>query len=160
SRLTWHPGADHVRGWTPDGARVVFASGRTAAPVVHATLWSVGLDGGLPELVGVPRATTGALSQDGRLLAYQMIQPVDVEWRMYRGGQVNPVRVLDLTTHESVKAPWDGSRDTHPVLVGESVHFLAARDTVVNCYCWPPGCGAAARLATSREHGAQSPTGT
>ena len=158
SRLTWHPGADHVRGWTPDGARVVFASGRTAAPVVHATLWSVGLDGGLPELVGVPRATTGALSQDGRLLAYQMIQPVDVEWRMYRGGQVNPVRVLDLTTHESVKAPWDGSMDTHPVWVGETVYFLSDRDTVVNVYGWRPGEGSVTRLTTHRDHDAKNLT--
>ena len=28
-RLTYHPGTDRVRGWTPDGRRVVFASGRT-----------------------------------------------------------------------------------------------------------------------------------
>ena len=31
-RLTWHPGADVVQGWTPDGKSVVFASAR-------ATFW-------------------------------------------------------------------------------------------------------------------------
>src|SRR5687767_15934128 len=32
-RLTWHPGADTVQGWTPDGAKIMFASGRqTSAP--------------------------------------------------------------------------------------------------------------------------------
>ena len=27
-RLTWHPGADTVQGWTPDGTAIMFASGR------------------------------------------------------------------------------------------------------------------------------------
>ena len=27
-RLTWHPGADIVQGWTPDGKSIVFASSR------------------------------------------------------------------------------------------------------------------------------------
>ena len=32
-RLTWHPGADTVQGWTHDGTKIMFTSGRqTAAP--------------------------------------------------------------------------------------------------------------------------------
>src|SRR5688572_33242948 len=30
-RLTWHPVADQVQGWTPDGRTIVFASGRATA---------------------------------------------------------------------------------------------------------------------------------
>ena len=49
-RLTWHPGLDRVRGWTPDGQRVVFASVRTSAPSeAFFRLWTIGLDGGLPD---------------------------------------------------------------------------------------------------------------
>lgn len=32
-RLTWHPGADMVTGWSPDGSKVIFSSGREC----HAT---------------------------------------------------------------------------------------------------------------------------
>src|SRR3954466_13736494 len=31
-RLTWHPGTARVRGWTPDGKRVLLSSERAAAP--------------------------------------------------------------------------------------------------------------------------------
>lgn len=154
-RLTWHPGADHVRGWTPDGTRVLFASGRTAAPIPYPMLWSVSSSGGMPEQLEVPRAAHGAISPDGRHLAYQMIQPVDVEWRMYRGGQASPVRVLDLTTHESVKVPWEESMDTQPVWVGDTVYFLSDRDSIVNIYSWQPGQREATRLTTHSSHDAK-----
>jgi len=56
-RLTFHPGVDRARGWTPDGKRVIFASGRTNAPQQsYFQLWSVGVDGGLPEVLPMPRA--------------------------------------------------------------------------------------------------------
>src|SRR5438034_7487333 len=56
-RLTYHPGIDRVRGWTPDGRRVIFASVRTSAPQQsYFRLWSVGVDGGFPEPLPVPRA--------------------------------------------------------------------------------------------------------
>src|SRR5215831_14228896 len=49
-RLTYHPALDRVRGWTPDGKRIVFASVRTSAPQEsYFQLYSIGLDGGLPE---------------------------------------------------------------------------------------------------------------
>jgi len=44
-RLTWHPDEDLVRGWTPDGGRVLFASGRTGAPLSYPKLWTVALGG-------------------------------------------------------------------------------------------------------------------
>src|SRR3712207_2526910 len=54
-RLTWHPGADQVRGWTTDGRRVVFASGRaTKAPGAVPKLWTVAVEGGLPEPMPMP----------------------------------------------------------------------------------------------------------
>src|SRR5215213_5105139 len=49
-RLTYHPGSDRVRAWSPDGRRVIFSSGRTSAPQeAYYQLWSIGLEGGLPE---------------------------------------------------------------------------------------------------------------
>ena len=50
-RLTYHPGTDRVRGWKPDGKTIIFASNRTSAPQQsYFQLWTVGVDGGLPEL--------------------------------------------------------------------------------------------------------------
>ncbi len=44
-RLTWHPGDDRVVGWSPDGARVLFASNR-ATPNGMRQFYTVPLAGG------------------------------------------------------------------------------------------------------------------
>ena len=46
-RLTWHPGPDLVQGFTPDGTRVLFASGRAAFTGAHRQLYTVPVQGGL-----------------------------------------------------------------------------------------------------------------
>src|SRR6185503_16493537 len=56
-RLTWHPAADQVQGWTPDGKSIVFASGRaTAAPSASPRFWTIPADGGIEEALPMPRA--------------------------------------------------------------------------------------------------------
>jgi tricorn protease len=53
---------------------VIFASARTSAPQQsYLRLWSVSLDGGLPEALPMPRAFTGTFSPDGKRLAYEEI---------------------------------------------------------------------------------------
>src|SRR5256885_8942855 len=81
-RLTYHPGIDRVRGSTPDGRRVIFASVRDSAPQQsYFRLWTVGVDGGLPEPLPMPRAFSASYSPDGRRVAYQEITTAFVpEW--------------------------------------------------------------------------------
>src|ERR1044072_2653174 len=64
-RLTYHPGLDRVRGWKPDGKSIVFASNRTGAPQqAYMQLWTISVDGGLPEMLPLPRAFSGARSEE------------------------------------------------------------------------------------------------
>ena len=79
-RLTWHPGGDFVQGWTPEG-KVIFRSGRESRPTQTNKLYTVGLAGGLPESLPVPRAAFGEMSEDGKYLAYVPITFWDPEWR-------------------------------------------------------------------------------
>ena len=86
-RLTWHPYPDMVRGWTPDGERIVFDSGREGTPIPLGKFWTVGLTPRLPEALPVPRIAEGQISPDGKVIAYQKIRQWESEWRNYRGGQ-------------------------------------------------------------------------
>ncbi|MDO9693770.1 MAG: PDZ domain-containing protein [Candidatus Latescibacteria bacterium] len=147
-RLTWHPGDDLVRGWTPDGSRVVFASGRETVPRSQPKLMTIGLRGGLPEALPLPRAAAGALSPDGKRLAYQLVEPWEAEWRNYRGGQAQPVRVVDLATLAVTKLPWDGSNDLAPVWLGGTIFFLSDRDLAMNVWAYDVATGA----LTQRTH--------
>jgi len=135
-RLTWHPGNDEARGWTPDGERVIFASGRTSAPVPYDKFWSVGLEGGMAEALPIPRVHKGQYSPDGNFFAYQQIDLSDDEWRNYRGGQTNPIWVMDMSDNAITKLPWDGSNDQNPVWIDNTIYFLSDRDFTMNIYAY------------------------
>ena len=154
ARLTWHPGADHVRGWTPDGSAVVFASGRGGPEGMR--LWSVPVAGGLPSALPMPRANRGAHSPDGARVAYQAVTPWDVEWRNYRGGQAQPIRLLTLAGLEETKLPWQGSNDTDPVWAGARVFFLSDRDRAANVYAFDPATGVLEQRTRFRDFDAKN----
>jgi tricorn protease len=143
-RLTYHPGTDHVRGWTPDGRRVIFASARTSAPQQsYFRLWTIGLEGGLPEPLPVPRAFSGVYSPDGGRLAYEEFSTAFIpewyeasEWRHYRGGRTHPIQVMTLADHSVEKLPWSNSNDTAPMWVGNTVYFLSDRNHTVNLFAY------------------------
>lgn len=156
TRLTWHPGADVARGWTPDGKRVVFASGRINAPTPEPRLWSVATDGGLPAALPLPRAYKGQYSADGRRIAYQAIEPNDIEWRNYRGGQAQPIRLLEVADLTMTTLPWNGSNDTDPVWLGETVYFLSDRDLAVNLHAWSPATKQVVQLTHFRDFDAKT----
>ncbi len=140
-RLTWHPGGDIVQGWTPDG-RVLFRSGRKGHPTQTNTFYTIGLEGGPPEMLGVPRAAYGEVSPDGERVAYVPITSWDPEWRNYRGGQAMPIWIVDLETLELTRAPQaDRERHLDPVWVGEEVFFLSERDYASNIWAYNPLSG-------------------
>jgi tricorn protease len=139
-RLTWHPGADSVQGWTPDGARVMFASGRaTWAPNAAPRFWTVPVAGGPADPMPIPRGYQGKISPDGRRLAYRMNNSWDEERRNYRGGQNKPIWIVDLKSYDLVTPPFENSKDTDPVWLGDRVYFISDRDGVANVWSYDAG---------------------
>ncbi|MEL6672590.1 MAG: PDZ domain-containing protein [Bacteroidota bacterium] len=135
-RLTYHPGGDFVQGWTPDG-KVLFRSGRTSRPTQTSRLYTVGMDGGLPEAIGVPRAAFGEISPNGRFVAYTPITSWDPEWRNYRGGQAMPIWIVNLRNKKLVRTPQtDRERHLDPVWCGDEVFFLSERDYASNIWAF------------------------
>jgi tricorn protease len=136
-RLTWHPGPDLVVGWTPDGSKILFTSGRQNVPNPDPnSFWTVPATGGQVEKFIVPRGVTGTFSPDGKRFAYQKILQWESEFRNYRGGQNNPVRLIDLTTLEVEKVPFDNSNDKDPVWLENKVFFLSDRDLAMNVWSY------------------------
>ena len=136
-RLTWHPGADLVQGWTPDGKRIMFSTGRAAnAPNAAPRFYTVPVEGGVEEPMPLPRAYQGKISPDGKRIAYRMNNSWDEERRNYRGGQNRPIWIVDLKTFELESPPWRDSKDMDPVWLGDVVYFLSDRDGVSNVWAY------------------------
>jgi len=135
-RLTWHPGEDRVFGWTVDGTGILFTSGRANAPRPWPGLWEVSTEGGMPHPWPLRRVARGMLSPDGRRMAYQRISPWESEFRNYRGGQAQAIRIIDFDTLEVEKLPWNGSNDLSPVWLGDVIFFLSDRDWAMNVWAW------------------------
>jgi tricorn protease len=143
-RLTYHPGIDRVRGWTPDGRRVIFASVRTSAPQQsYFRLWSVGVDGGFPESLPMPRAFSAAYSADEKRIAYEEFTTAFVPewyetslWRHYRGGRTHPISIMNLADYSVEKLPWTNSNDTLPMWIGSTIYFLSDRNHTMNLFSY------------------------
>lgn len=140
-RLTWHPGADIVQGWTPDGD-VLFRSGRESKPTQTNKFYTVGIQGGLPKALEIPRAAFGEISEDGKYVAYIPITFWDPEWRNYRGGQAMPVWIVNLETKELIRTPQPTSeRHLDPVWFNNKVYYLSERDYASNIWMFDPKNG-------------------
>jgi tricorn protease len=139
-RLTWHPGADVVQGWTPEG-EILFQSGREGHPTRLTQFYTVGLDGHFPRAVSAAQAYGGEMSGDGAWLAYQEIGYWDPEWRNYRGGQAQPIRVVSTRDWSLRAPPWEGERQMSPVWMDGVVYYLSERDWATNVWSWNPRTG-------------------
>ena len=105
TRLTWHPGADLVQGFTTDGKRVLFSSPRAVFTTRYSQLFTVPLDGGMPDALPIPNADAGTYSPDGRTVAYSPIAPRFAQWKQYRGGTVSRVWLYNTANHDVEKVP-------------------------------------------------------
>ncbi|MEL6123025.1 MAG: protease, partial [Bacteroidota bacterium] len=137
-RLTYHPGPDVVQGWTPEG-EVLFRSNRKAHPTRLNRWFSISRDGGLPTIIDIPRVARGELSPDGRYAAYETITYWDPGWRNYRGGQAQPIWILDMETKDLVRTPQlDDERHLDPVWYDGKVYYLSERDYLKNIWSFDP----------------------
>jgi tricorn protease len=137
-RLTWHPGADLVQGFTPDGKSVVFVSGRDSAVRSYLGLYSVPVEGGFPAKLPVPYVYRAAFSADGKSIAYNPFADAFLEWKHYRGGQHSRVWIFDVSDQsiEKVPQPAGRSNDAGPMWVGSKVYFRSDRNGEFNLFSY------------------------
>ena len=136
-RLTYHPADLSVKGWTPDGRRVLFSSARAAFADGVVQLFTVPVEGGFATELPLARASEGSFSPDGTRLAYVPLVQWQAAWKRYRGGQTKPIWVANLAD-SSIQAtiPRDNSNDFNPMWVGDTIYFLSDRNGSVTLFAY------------------------
>lgn len=128
-RITHHPDADVVNGWTPDGSGIVYTSGMSVGSGRYSQLWVVPKEGGLPTRLAPEVAEFGQLSPNGEWLAFTPWQREFRTWKRYRGGMASKLWLLNLKSLESRLVPTDGSNDALPMWLDDNrIAFLSDRD--------------------------------
>ena len=135
-RLTHHGAPDRMLGWYPDGESILYATSMTSPKNRFNQLYRVSAQGGLPEKLPVPYGEFGAISPDGKTLAYVPISVDFRTWKRYRGG-MNPDIWLfdlhDLTARNLTRSP---AADSNPMWHGETLYFLSDRDQNKRANIW------------------------
>ncbi len=150
-RLTHHPDPDVPVGWTPDSKEVIFRSPRSSY-ARFIQLFRVPVGGGQPVELPLPMAEDGALSPDGKRIAYVPLsnkpqfpggyRPL----RNYRGGTAAPLWIADLADSAITKVPRTDSNDFNPMWVGNTVYFLSDRHGSTTLFAYQPGSQEVRRL--------------
>jgi tricorn protease len=126
-RVTYHPGNDRLLDWSPDGKRLLIASARASGTQRFNQLYLVDAQGGLPEKLPAPYGEFGALSPDGKQLAYTPKDRSFRTWKRYRGGLAPDIWILDLKTLDARNVSSDAANDEHPMWRGNTLYFLSDR---------------------------------
>lgn len=131
-QLTYHPADMGAITWTPDGKKVLFISGRTAAAGIEGKIvrmFSVPGAGGAPEELPLIRASEGSLSPDGKRIAYVPGLLPQQAWKHYRGGATRRIWIARLSDSTVVDAvPGTDSDDFNPIWAGDRVYFISDRE--------------------------------
>jgi tricorn protease len=128
-RLTHHGAPDRMLEWYPDGKSILYATSMTSPKNRFNQLYKVSAEGGLPEKLPMPYGEFGAVSPDGKTLAYVPISVDFRTWKRYRGGMNPDIWMFDLeklTARNLTRSP---AADSVPMWHGEStLYFLSDRD--------------------------------
>ena len=119
-RLTHHGAPDRMLDWYPDGKSILYATSMTSPKNRFNQLYKVSAQGGLPEKLPVPYGEFGAISPDGKTLAYVPISVDFRTWKRYRGGMNPDIWLFDLdklTARNLTRSP---AADSVPMWHGES----------------------------------------
>jgi tricorn protease len=130
-----------VMGWTPDGKRIIFRSRMRSFNDFIGQLYTVSIDGDMPEELPLPRGGFCSYSPDGKQLAYNRVFREFRTWKRYRGGMADDVWIYDFETKKTedftagsrdVSDP-DEAADVHPQNIipmwsGDKIYFLSDRD--------------------------------
>ena len=124
-RVTYHPASEQLCDWTPDGKGFVFSSGGFAGLGRQFQLFTTSVKQPLPKQLPVPYGTNGAISPDGKWLAYTPHSRDSRTWKRYRGGMASDIWLFNLEDKTSKQMTDFEGTDSIPMWHGTTVYYLS-----------------------------------
>jgi tricorn protease len=139
-RLTWTPTLNRddvadrmgpnniVIGWKHDSKTILFRSRMRSFNDFIGALYTVTIDGSMPEPLPLPRGGFASFSPDDSKLAYNRIFREFRTWKRYRGGMADDIWIHDFNTKTTQAIAPSPASDIIPMWAGNRVYFLSDRD--------------------------------
>jgi len=127
---------NQVYGWTPDGKSVVFRSLRDHYDLGDCQLYTVPVEGGLPQPLPMPKSGAGDFAPDGTKVVYSPLFRDFRTWKRYSGGWAQQLYIFDLKTHAAEKITDDPRSHRDPMWIGDKIYFASDRDDTLNLYVY------------------------
>ncbi len=159
-RLTWRGNA-LVRGWSPDGTRVLFSAAPTADCRPITQVWSVDLQGHEPQALPLGKAFQAAISPDGSRILYNPKGQEEYYWKRYRGGQHPEIWLADLKAGTHRRVVSDPGKSAYPMWTAQGAAlFLSDRGEggISNLQSLDLATGEARALTSFRDFDVQWPS--
>ena len=157
-RLTYHPGNDIVLGWAPDGKKILYRSNQAGSPPPTTQLYLVSPQGGMPDMLPVPRADLTSFSPDGHKIAYIPTSQEFRTWKRYRGGWNLPIAIYDLEKNTYEELPKSSGMDMFPMWHGNTIYFISDRDGIMNLFQYDLGNKQTKKLTNYKEYDVKWPS--
>lgn len=139
TRVTYHPGADLLRGWIGND-QLYFTASREFTFALSPRLHSINIDGTNEQALPMPEANQGTPSADKRYWAYikntDPSERSNVAFKRYRGGGMPQIWIFDTQTKNIEIIPGTGSNNVKPQWIGDKVYFLSDRNLTLNLYSY------------------------
>ncbi len=135
-RITHHGAFDRMLNWYPDGKTLLYASVMTSEKDRFYQLYKVSAQGGMPEKLPIPYGEFGAISPDGKTLAYLPITVDFRTWKRYRGGMAPDIWLFNLEDNSSKNITNDDANDAQPMWHETTLYFLSDRDENKRANIW------------------------
>ena len=124
-RATYHPASETLCDWHPDGKSLLYSSNGFAGLGRQTQLFTISRDNPLPQQLPVPYGSNGAISADGKWLAYTPYSRDTRTWKRYRGGMASDVWLFNLENKTSKQITDFEGTDSLPMWHDKVVYYLS-----------------------------------
>ena len=125
-----------VMGWTPDSKKIIFRSRCKSFNSFRGQLFTVDINGGMPQEVPIQDGGFCSFSPDGNYLAFNNIFREFRTWKYYTGGMADDIWVLDLKKQQAVKLFENPAQDIFPMWYDNKIYFLSDREHTMNLFVY------------------------
>jgi len=129
---------NQVYGWTPDGKSIIFRSMREYFSHADSRLYTVSVDGGIPQALPMPKSGAGDISPDGKEVVYSPLFRDFRTWKRYSGGWAQQLYIFDLQSHAVEKITTDVRCHRDPMWIGGKIYYSSDKDDTLNLYSYDP----------------------